>query len=68
MISELIAAKAQPLLTSAIATLMEDHAHLAASVPRNALAQAVALRTAGRDVVALAEALEVLLRRAAEDQ
>lgn len=68
MISELLVAKAQPLLTSAIATLMQDHAHIAASIPRDALEQARALQAAAEDAAALAIALEVLARRAAQDQ
>lgn len=67
MISELLAARAQPLLTTAIVTLMGDYAQVAAAVPADAAAQAAALQTAGRDIITLANALDVLQRRAAEN-
>ena len=54
---------AHALLTAAIAALLEDHAHLAATAPADPQAQAAALEAAGEDVAILARALEVLLRR-----
>lgn len=51
-------------LTAVIAGLLEDHAHIAATRPADALVQAAALRAAGEDVAILARAVEVMLREA----
>lgn len=67
MISELLAARAQPLLTTAIVTLMGDYGHVAAIVPADPAAQAADLQAAARDILTLANPLEVLQRRAAEN-
>ena len=51
-------------LTAVIAGLLEDYAHIAATRPVDAMAQAAALRAAGEDVAILARAVEVMLREA----
>lgn len=67
MIDPELAAKATPLLSTAIAELFEDeHLEMVTATPAGVrAAHAAKLAALGRDVTALALALEVLLRRSA---
>ena len=68
MIEPELAREAGPLLSTAIASLVEDeHLAMVSVPPRGSeAARAGRLAALGRDVTALAVALEVILRRSAE--